>query len=113
MQLSDLTPLGRADKILEEELENFNQEKRQEYEEAFQNYRRVKISQLAVKVLLYASIVTSVTATLGFNIDFISRIASYIGTSVLVILYAGLSYITMVYREGFYVRREIMISSKA
>lgn len=113
MELSDLTPLGRADKILEEELENFNREKREEYEQAFQRYRRVKISQLAVKILLYASIITSVTAILGFEIDFISRIAAYIGTTLLIILYAGLSYVTMIYREAFYVRRELMINSKA
>lgn len=113
MDLSKLTPLGRADRVLEEELENFDEEKREKYEQAYQSYRRAKISQLTVKILLYASIITSITATLGFNVEFISRIASYIGTSFLVILYAGLSYMTMIYRETFYVRRELMINSKA
>lgn len=111
VDLSKLTPLGRADKLVKEELEGLEDERLIEYEEAYSNYRRIKSVHVAVRVLLYAGIITSITATFGIRTDFIAQISSYIGVSVLFLAYAVLSYLNMVYREAFYVRREILISS--
>lgn len=113
MDITKLTPLGRADYILKEETEGLDQEKTDEYEEAYQKYRRVKTLQLAAKIFLYASIVTAIASAIGINADLIAKISSYIGTSVLIIIYAALTYITKIYRETFYVRRELLINSQA
>lgn len=113
MNISKLTPLGRADNILKEETEGLDPEKTGEYEDAYQKYRRVKSLQLAAKIFLYASIVTSIASAIGLNADFIARISSYIGTSVLIVIYAVLTYFSNIYREIFYVRRELLINSQA
>lgn len=113
MDISKLTPLGRTDKVLKEETEGLDTEKTEEYEDTFSRYRRIKILQLSVKILLYASIVTSVASAIGLNVEFIASISSYIGTTVLIIIYAGITYLTKMYREIFYVRREILINSEA
>jgi len=113
MDISKLTPLGRTDKVLKQETEGLDAEKTEEYEDTFSKYRRIKILQLSVKILLYASIVTSVASAIGLNVEFIASISSYIGTTVLIIIYAGITYLTKMYREIFYVRREILIKSEA
>lgn len=111
MDFSKLTPLGRADKLVKGELEGLDEDKLSDYEEAFTDYRRVKAAHIGVRVLLYASIVTSITATFGIRTEFIAQISSYIGVTVLFLAYAVLSYVNMVYREAFYVRRELLIKS--
>ncbi|MFB6115295.1 MAG: hypothetical protein ABEK04_03305 [Candidatus Nanohalobium sp.] len=111
MEIRKITPLGRADKILKQELEGLDQEKAEEYEKAFKDYRKIKLAHIAVRILLYAGIITTITATFGIRTEFIAKISSYIGVTFLLILYAGLSYLTMIYREAFYVRRELLISS--
>lgn len=113
MDISKLTPLGRTDKVLKQETEGLDAEKTEEYEDTFSRYRRIKILQLSVKILLYASIITSVASAIGLNVEFIASISSYIGTTVLIIIYAGITYLTKMYREIFYVRREILINSEA
>lgn len=110
MDLSKLTPLGRAEKILEEEIQEFKAEDKQKYDEALANYRKTKTAHLAVKILLYAGIITSFTATFGIDAGIISRISSYIGVTILIILYTALTYLTAIQRETFLVRREILIS---
>jgi hypothetical protein len=109
---SKLTPLGKADSILKEETEGLDPEKTEKYEETLQRYRKVKLAQLTVKILLYASIVTSIATALGLKADFIAKISSYIGTSVLIIIYAVLTYFTNLYRETFYIRRELLVNSQ-
>lgn len=111
MKLSKLTPTGRADKILKDALEI--EEGTEEYEDALKKYRRIKASQLTVTVLLSASLITSITTTFGVKLNLISQIASYIGTTILIALYTGLRYLTIIYRETLYIRRELMIQEKA
>lgn len=112
MNISKLTPLGRADIILKKEIEDVETKKRREYDGAYQKYRRIKILQLVTKIFLYASIVNSIATAIGLNVEFIANISSYIGTSVLIIIYSVLTYFSEVYREIFYVKRELLIGSQ-
>lgn len=110
--LFELTPLGKADKEVREYLrKNLEPTQFKRYESALTHYRHTKLIQALIKILLYASIVTSVFATLGLGqIQIVQTIASYIGTTVLFILYAITSYINMIRRESYHVQREILIS---
>lgn len=110
MDFSNITPLGRADTLLKEQIPEPDEQTSKEYEKAFKKYRRTLALHTTVRALLYASIITSVAANLGLDLDIITTISSYIGVSVLLILYAGLTYLSMIYREQFYVRRELMVS---
>lgn len=108
----ELTPLGKADKEVRNYLkEHLDDEQFQRYHNSLQHYRHMKVIQTSLKILLYASIVTTVAATFGFDqVQVIQRIASYLGTSLLFVLYAATSYITMIRRESYHVQREILIS---
>jgi hypothetical protein len=110
-----LTPLGRADIELKEYLgetrEYLDTEEFQEYETARQSYRELKLMQTGVKILLYAGLITSVVASLGFEqIKILNQIASYIGVTFLIILYLIVNYATMLQREEYHVKREILVS---
>lgn len=108
-----LTPLGRADLLLEDYIEGEEREKKAflDYEEALAKYRNMKLLQVVIKILLYAGVITSVAASFGIEqIKIISRIASYIGVTVLLASYAIINYVTMIYREEYHVKREILVS---
>jgi amino acid permease len=110
-----LTPLGRADIELKEYLgetrKYLDTEEFQEYETARQSYRELKLMQTSVKILLYAGLITSVVASLGFEqIKILNQIASYIGVTFLIILYLIINYATMLQREEYHVKREILVS---
>lgn len=111
MRLTEFTPLGKADKLMKEELEGFDNSKEQEYEDSFSKYKKIKIIQSIIRILLYAGIITSITATFGLDIAIIARISSYIGVTFLLLSYVVVSYFAMMYRQIFYVRREILINS--
>lgn len=108
----ELTPLGKADKDVREFLKDRLDEKQfKRYENALKHYRHLKGVQTALKLLLYASVVTSVATTVGFSqARFLQQIASYLGTSLVLVLYAVTSYFTMIRREAYHVQREILIS---
>lgn len=110
MDFSRITPLGRSDKILKEQIPEPEKEQGLEYENAFKKYRRTIMAHTGIRILLYASIITSAAANLGLDLDIISTISSYIGVTLLLMIYSGLTYLRMIYREEFYVRREILIS---
>lgn len=110
-----LTPLGRADIELKDYLgetrEYLDTDEFQEYEAARRSYRELKLMQTSVKVLLYAGLITSVVASLGFEqIKILNQIASYIGVTFLIILYLIVNYATMLQREEYHVKREILVS---
>ena len=112
--LFELTPLGKADNELRRFLDDLDTEEFQNYDRTFKRYKRFRIAQLFLKVLVYASIVTTVAATLGFEeIKIIQRIASYLGTSLLLLLYGALSYLALLNKEIYHVQREILISKAA
>lgn len=111
--LFELTPLGKADKDVRGYLkESLDEERFRRYERSLKHYRHMKLFQAALKILLYAGILTSVAATFGVSsqIEIIQQAASYIGTSIIFVLYAATSYITMIRREAYHVQREILIS---
>lgn len=110
MNFSNITPLGRADKILKEEMLETETEKSKEYEQAYTKYRGIIAVHTAVRGLFYAGLITSLAANLGLDLNIISKISSYIGLSVLLLIYVLLSYLKTVYREEFYVRRGILIN---
>ena len=112
-KLFKLTPLGRADLLLDDLI---GEDKRQteeftEYQEALGKYRNLKLLQIIIKILLYAGVITSIAASFGIEeIRLINQIASYIGVSVLLISYAIVNYTTMIYREEYHIKREILVS---
>lgn len=108
-----LTPLGRADQDLRDYIEDKEDKEGllADYERVLAKYRTNKMLHNGVKVFLYAGIITSVAATFGLEeIEFIAQIASYIGVSVLLVLFSITKYFSELYREEYHVKREILIS---
>ncbi|MFB6190479.1 MAG: hypothetical protein ABEJ91_02810 [Candidatus Nanohaloarchaea archaeon] len=111
--LFELTPLGKADKDVRSYLrQSLDKDQFRRYERSLKHYRHMKLFQTALKILLYAGILTSVAATFGVSgqVKIIQQAASYVGTSIIFVLYAATSYITMIRRESYHVQREILIS---
>lgn len=109
-----LTPLGRADLLLEDYITGDQRETKEflDYEEALAKYRNMKLLQVIIKILLYAGVITSIVASFGIEqIKIISQIASYIGVTVLLASYVIINYATMIYREEYHVKREILVSN--
>ena len=113
--LFELTPLGKADKEVKDHLEeNLSDEKIDNYRDSLNQYRHMKVIQGAIKILLYAGIVTSVFVSFGFDqLMILQRITSYIGTTLIFALYTLISYTTMIKRENYHVQREILIAKSA
>lgn len=108
----ELTPLGKADKEVRSYLKDrLSEEEFRRYGSALKHYRHMKAVQTVLRVLLYASIITSVATTFGLDqAKLLQRIASYLGTSMIFVLYSITNYITMIRREAYHVQREILIS---
>jgi hypothetical protein len=105
-----LTPEGKADYLFRKFLTDKSEEKNfKEYDKSLAKYRKYKSIQLGSKILLYASIITSIAASFNFNLKFISTLASFIGPTLLLILYAVTSYISKVYKEELHVQRDILL----
>lgn len=107
------TPLGRADNDLREYLADKNVEngRVKDYTSVLNKYRTNKALHNFIKLFLYAGIVTSVATTFGIHqAQYIARVASYIGVSFLLVLYAITLYFSELYREEYHVKREILIS---
>ena len=114
-KIFNLTPLGRADQELKKYLDLdksiFDSEEFVNYEESLKKYRNLKLLQLVVKVLLYAGVITSVAASVGLEeLKIINRIASYLGVTFLLAAYLIVNYATMLHREEYHVKREILVS---
>ena len=106
------TPIGEADgvvdKYLSEEEQFSNYYDR--YKKAFRKYVYFKRINISVKTLLSASFISSAAAALGFGLEIINRLASYIGFSVLIASYLLSRYFVLRYRENLYVHREILLT---
>ncbi len=113
-KLFKLTPLGRADVELREYFDDeafIEADEYKAYEASRKKFRNRKLFEIVVKVLLYASVITSVAVALGFpQIRVLNRIASYFGVSILLVLYVVALYFSALYREEYYLRRELLIS---
>lgn len=109
-----LTPLGRADSQIRAFLEmRLDDHQFERYNESLNRYRNFKLIQQTVRILLYASIISSVAATFNVNLSIINKIASYLGFTALLILYGAVNYFTMLYREEYHVQRDILIATAA
>jgi len=110
--LFELTPLGKADKEVRDYLkEGLEPHQFEHYQSSLNHYRHMKVIQAGLKILFYASIIASIATTVGLDqAQLLQRIASYIGTSLIFVLYGVTSYITMIRRETYHVQREILIS---
>ncbi|QGA80790.1 hypothetical protein [Candidatus Nanohalobium constans] len=107
-----LTPLGRADGQIRDFLENKLEDHQFErYNKALMKYRNFKLIQQFIRILFYASIITSVAATFNLNLSLINQIASYLGFTVILIIYGIVNYLTMIYREEYHVQRDILIAT--
>jgi hypothetical protein len=113
-KLFNFTPLGRADnkirKFLEQRLEGHHFEK---YNHSLRKYRNAKIASLVTRLLLYASLITSLAATFNLNLSIINKVASYLGFTVILILYGISTYFAMLFREEYQVQRDILIATAA
>jgi len=114
-RIFQLTPLGRADKEVREFLrDELSKEELHEYERALDKFRSAKMIHLIIKSLLYAGLITSVATTVGLDQAYIlQKIASYIGVTLLLIIYGISRYFMDLYREHYQVQREIVISKAA
>ena len=115
-KLYNLTPLGRAELLIEEYLEKEGIEEQTEelndYERVLSRYQNLNILQIIVKVLLYAGVITSVATSMGLQqVQIINQIASYIGVSFLALAYIITNHFTKLYREEYQIKREILISN--
>ena len=115
-KLYNLTPLGRAELLIEEYLEKEGIEEQTEelidYERVLSRYQNLNILQIIVKVLLYAGVITSVATSIGLQqVQIINQIASYIGVSFLALAYIITNQFTKLYREEYQIKREILISN--
>lgn len=107
------TPLGRADKDLQKYIadKQVEEELLKEYNKVLNKYRTNRALHNFIKIFLYAGIVTSVATTFGIEqAQYIAQVASYIGVSMLLVLYAVSLYFSELYREEYHVKREILIS---
>lgn len=106
------TPLGKADLEVKGNLKGEQDQKQLErYETTLKRYRDLKLMETGFRILLYASIITAVATTFGFDqIMIIQRIASYLGTTLTLIMYLITKYFTMIAKENYHVQREILIS---
>lgn len=110
--LFELTPLGKADKEVRKILkEDVDTKQLNKYESALNYYRSIKVFENILRILLYASIITSIAATVGFDrLRIIQQVASYLGTTLILVLYVVTSYIAMIRKETYHVQREVLIS---
>ncbi len=113
MSSLDISPLGRADELLREELDDLPAEKEEEYEKALNRLRYARTFHLVIRILLYAGLVTSVAAEFGLQLDWVARIASFIGLTFLGVIYLVTGYVEKVLREEFEVRRILMVKASS
>jgi len=114
-KIYNLTPLGRAENLVIEHVEKQGiDEQSQEvkdYKRALSRYQKLIGAKTILKILLYAGVITSAAASIGLQqIQIINQISSYIGVTFLAIAYFTTKHFTMIYREEYEVKREILIS---
>lgn len=110
-----LTPLGRA----ESEVRHFSSEvlesrELEKYSRSLNKYRSAKLINIILKGLLYAGLITSLATTFGLPQAYLlQKVASYIGVTLILVLYGFSKYISNIYKEEYHVQREIVISKAA
>lgn len=103
--------LSRLDLEVRKYIDDFEGNEFKKYSIAMKKYRNIRILHFIIRILLYASIVTTVSYIVGFGeLVIIEKIATYIGTTLLLAIYLILDYIAMIRKETYLLKREILIS---
>ena len=111
-RLFRLTPLGRADHQIREFLEDkLDKQEFEQYNKTLMRYRNFKLVQQTIRALFYASAITSIATVFNLDLSIIAEIASYLGFTLLLVLYVVFTYLTMLYREDYYVQRDIVLAT--
>ncbi|MEF8880657.1 MAG: hypothetical protein V5A72_02410 [Candidatus Nanohaloarchaea archaeon] len=106
-----LTPLGRADGQIRDFLEHrLDEHHFDRYNRSLNKYRNFLMIRNILRVLMYASLITSIAASFNLNLSIINQVVSYVGFSFIALLYLISSYLSMLYREEYHVQRDILIS---
>ena len=111
-RLFKLTPLGRADHQIREFLKDkADEDEFKQYNKTLAKYRNFKLIQQTIRILFYASAITSIATVFNLDLSIITEIASYLGFTLLLALYIIFTYLTMMYREDYYVQRDIILAT--
>lgn len=107
-----LTHLSRSHlKVMDYVKEEASEEAIEDYEKEFNRYRRAKIIQINLRVLLAAGLVTSIATALGLpQARILEKIVSIIGAGAIFMFYILFTYVVLLYKESYHVEREILIS---
>lgn len=107
-----LTPTGAADRTIREAFDDaFDTEHGARYRRARQRFRRVQRTRDLFRILFYASLVTSVVTALGIpQLQIIQTLHSYIGTTIIFLLFLAASYLSAIQRERYHTQRSILIA---
>lgn len=107
-----LTPLSRSHlKVLDYVGENVPEQRLKDYEREYSRYRRAKIIQFNLRVLLAAGLVTSFATTLGLpQARILEKIVSILGAGLIFTFYMLFTYVVVLYKESYHVEREILIN---
>lgn len=107
-----LTPTGAADRTIREAFgDAFDTEHGKQYRRTRQRFQRAQRTRDLFRVLFYASLVTSVVTALGLpQLRIIQTLHSYIGTTVIFVLFLAASYLTAIRRERYHTQRSIFIA---
>lgn len=105
------TPIGKSHNDLLRSMDvDKDSDSYKAYRRAFDRYRYTKRAETTTKILLYASIITSVAASLGLEqLRILQNISAYIGITLLIVIFAVSSYFNLRAREDFYLRRDLMM----
>ena len=108
-----LTPIGRVDQELRKEVKDIETEEYLKYEKAYRRYRHTRKAEVSFRILLYAGLVTSFATSIGIEqLEILQTIATYIGVSVIFLMYALTGFINKRAKENMYFRREVLLSEK-
>lgn len=109
-----LTPLGAADRAIEEAFGAMDGAEQQRYERAASRYGRAKRLQDLFRLLFYASLITSAASALGIpQVQIIQAIHAYLGTTVTFLLFLVTGHVAAIRREQYYTQRSIRIAAAA
>lgn len=106
-----LSAIGAADQRLKDKLEG-EEVNWKAYEKELEKYRRSLSIFNVTRVLFYAGLINSVASTFNiYGAGIIQQIASYIGVTVIIILYTIARHFTNRRRELYRLERELLINS--
>lgn len=105
-----LSAVGAADQRLRERLKGKDIDWT-DYEKELDNYRLSRVFFNATRILFYAGLINSIASTFNiWAVGIIQQIASYIGVTVVLILYVITRHITSRRQEIYRIERELLVN---